>query len=222
MLESKPPDDEACGEIKCRRQKIGTAKSQTLERGAAGEWPHDAGYAVRQRVEGYRRRHLAAGDDFSDHAPADRHLCGPDNPGDDAGDRDMPDPQLSKHRERTEHPRTSRHDEELRQEYSLAIECLADQSGNRPDKQHRQAAGDDDNGNEKSRVRGIVSKDARDQELEPAHCISDTASKPKAKVIGIRQQASPFTRRDDRLGKHFSSPTVESEPRTWTFSLPHG
>ena len=214
LLEIKPPDDEACGEIKCRRQKIGTAKSQRSNAAppasgpttratlfvsnskatAAATWPLATTSPIMRR-----RTAISAAQTIPVTMPAIA-TCQTRNCPNTASAQSTPElPAMTKNCVRSIR---------LRLRASPTNPAIA------PNKQHRQAAGYDDNGNEKSRVRGIVSKDARDQRLEPAHCISDPASNPKAKVvIEIRQQASSFTRRDDRLGKHFSSRTVESEPR---------
>jgi hypothetical protein len=61
----------------------------------------------------------------------------------------MPHPNLSGKRERAEHGRAPRHDKELGHQQSLAIERLADNSRDRTDEQHRQAARDSDDSNQK-------------------------------------------------------------------------
>jgi hypothetical protein len=93
----------------------------------------------------------------------------------------MPDPDLpGERRERAQHRRAHGHNEKLRQQQSLAIQRLADHTGDRTDEQHRQAASNRYQSDQDGRLGDLVSEDPGNQQLEPAHRIADPAGKPQA------------------------------------------
>ena len=100
----------------------------------------------------------------------------------------MPDPDLRGERERAQHRRVHGHDEKLCQQQSLAIQRLSDDTGDRADEQHWQAAGNRYKSDQDGRSGDLVSKDPGNQQLEPAHRVADPAGKPQAQVARRREE----------------------------------